>query len=85
MATITINITDEEEKLLLTEISDIHGWTENFLKVKISKVRDRTIEEYTEFNPKKISLDKKIELTSKMKLEKGKDVRAGRALGANLT
>ena len=74
MLTITIGsksftLTDEEEKALLTDMEDIAEWVENFLRNKVRQVMDRVIEEHTEYNPRRLDLERKREIISGLKLK----------------
>ena len=74
MLTITIGsksfiLTDEEEKVLLTDMVDIAEWVENLLRNKVRQVMDRVIEEHTEYNPRRLDLERKRKIISGFKLK----------------
>jgi len=74
MLTITIGqksftLTDEEEKALLTDMVDIAEWVENLLRNKARQVMDRIIEEQTEYNPKRLTPERKREIIASLKLK----------------
>ena len=74
MLTITIGqksftLTDEEEKVLLTDMVDIAEWVENLLRNKARQVMDRIIEEQTEYNPRRLTPERKREIIAKLKLK----------------
>ena len=74
MLTITIGqksftLTDEEEKALLTDMVDIAEWVENLLRNKARQVMDRIIEEQTEYNPRRLTPERKREIIAKLKLK----------------
>ena len=74
MLTVTIGsrsftLTDEEEKALLTDMVDIAEWVENLLRNKARQVMDRIIEEQTEYNPRRLTPERKREIIAKLKLK----------------
>jgi len=74
MLTITIGqksftLTDEEEKALSTDMVDIAEWVENLLRNKARQVMDRIIEEQTEYNPRRLTPERKREIIAKLKLK----------------
>lgn len=74
MLTITIGsksftLTDEEEKVLLTDMVDIAEWVENLLRNKARRVMDRIIEEHTEYNPRRLDHDRKRQIIAGLKLK----------------
>ena len=74
MLTITVGnrsflLTDEEEKALLTDMVDIAEWVENLLRNKARQVMDRIIEEQTEYNPRRLTPERKREIIAKLKLK----------------
>lgn len=74
MLTITIGqesftLTDEEEKVLLTDMVDIAEWVENFVRDKARKVMDRLVAEHTEYNPAKLDPDRKRQIMVSLKLK----------------
>jgi len=74
MLTITIGtksftLTDEEEKALLTDMVDIAEWVENLLRNKARQVMDRIIEEQTEYNPRRLTPERKREIIGKLELK----------------
>jgi len=74
MLTITIGqksftLTDEEEKVLLTDMVDIAEWVENLLRNKARQVIDRIIEEQTEYNPRRLTPERKRQIIAKLKLK----------------
>ena len=74
MLTITIGfksftLTDEEEKALLTDMEDIYKWVKNLVENKVRQVMDRIIEEHTEYNPRRLTPERKREIIAKLKLK----------------
>jgi len=74
MLTITIGsksftLTDEEEKALLTDMEDIYKWVKNLVENKVRQVMDRIIEEHTEYNPRRLTPERKREIIGKLKLK----------------
>ena len=74
MLTITVGqksftLTDEEEKALLTDMVDIAEWVENLLTNKARQVMDRIIEEHTEYNPRRLTPERKREIIAKLELK----------------
>jgi len=79
MLTITIGqksftLTDEEEKALLTDMVDIAEWVENLLRNKARQVMDRIIEEYTEYNPRRLDLERKRKIIAGLELKTAKEM-----------
>jgi len=64
-----ITLTDEEEKALLTDMVDIAEWVENLLRNKVRQVMDRIIEEQTEYNPRRLTPERKREIVAKLELK----------------
>jgi len=78
MLTITIGsksftLTNEEEKALLTDMVDIAEWVENLLRNKARQVMDRIVEEYTEYNPRRLTPEKKREIIKPLRLKTAKE------------
>jgi len=74
MLTITIGqksftLTDEEEKILLTDMLDIAGWVENLIRDKIRRVMDRIIEGHTPYNPGRLSREEKLKIIASLELK----------------
>ena len=74
MLTITIGqksftLTDEEEKALLTDMVDIAEWVENLLRNKVRQVMDRIIEEHTEYNPRRLTPERKRQIIAGLELK----------------
>jgi len=74
MLTITIGfksftLTDEEERALLTDMEDIFLWVKNLVENKVRQVMDRIIEEQTEYNPRRLDLDRKRQIVAGLKLK----------------
>jgi len=74
MLTITIGqksftLTDEEEKALLTDMEDIFLWVKNLVENKVRQMMDRIIEEHTEYNPRRLTPEKKRQVVAKLKLK----------------
>jgi len=74
MLTITVGqksftLTDEEEKALLTDMVDIAEWVENLLRNKVRQVMDRIIEEQTEYNPRRLDLERKRQIVAGLELK----------------
>jgi len=73
MLTITVGsksftLTDEEEKVLLTDMEDIFLWVKNLVENKVRQVMDRIIEEQTEYNPRRLDRDRKRQIVKGLKL-----------------
>ncbi|RLB06415.1 MAG: hypothetical protein DRG83_00095 [Deltaproteobacteria bacterium] len=62
-------LTDEEEKALLTDMEDIYLWVKNLVENKVRQVIDRIIEEQTEYNPRKLTPERKREIIAPLKLK----------------
>ena len=60
MKQFTIEITEEEHKALDATILDIQEWTQHAIKDKARKCIDRLVEEHSDKNPKRMSLEDKI-------------------------
>ena len=74
MLTITIGsksftLTDEEEKALLTDMEDIFSWVKNLVENKVRQVMDRIIEEQTEYNPRRLTPERKREIIASLELK----------------
>ncbi len=74
MLTITIGqksftLTDEEEKALLTDMEDIYKWVKNLVENKVRQVMDRIIEEHTEYNPRRLTPERKREIIASLELK----------------
>lgn len=54
MKKIILEITDEEERILLSEMVDVKLWLAGLLRAKIQQVTGRLIEEHTDRNPRKL-------------------------------
>ncbi len=65
----TITVTDEEDKVLKTELPDPQGWAQHALKNKARKITDRIIEANTDRQPKKVPVEEKASLIRDMTLE----------------
>lgn len=68
MKTYTIEITDEEDIVLRSWLEDPQQWLEDAFNNKIRKRIDASIEEETNFNPKKMAHDDKLTELSKIAL-----------------
>ena len=75
---IIINITEDEEKILKTDIADIEEWLNNFVRVKINSLCHRYILEMTDKRPDRMSYEDKIKevvkLNIKSAIEKNKEI-----------
>jgi len=74
MLTITVGqksftLTDEEEKALLTDMEDIFLWVKNLVENKVRQVMDRIIEEQTEYNPRRLTPERKREIIASLELK----------------
>jgi len=74
MLTITVGqksftLTDEEAKALLTDVQDPFLWVKNLVENKVRQVMDKIIEEHTEYNPRRLALDRKREIIAGLKLK----------------
>jgi len=69
----TVEITEEEFKALEATILDIQEWTQHAIKNKARKCIDRLVEEYSDKNPKKMSLDDKLEFVKNSNLIKKRE------------
>ena len=65
----SFTLTDEEEKALLTDMEDIFLWVKNLVENKVRQVMDRIIEEQTEYNPRRLTPERKREIIAKLKLK----------------
>jgi len=65
----SFTLTDEEEKVLLTDMVNIAEWVENLLRNKVRQVMDRIIEEQTGYNPRKLDLNQKKQIVAGLKLK----------------
>jgi len=65
----SFTLTDEEERVLKTDMADIAEWVENFVRDKARKVMDRLVAEHTEFNPAKLDTDRKRQVIAGLKLK----------------
>ena len=76
MKQFTIEITEEEHKALDATILDIQEWTQHAIKDKARKCIDRLVEEHSDKNPKRMSLEDKIKfirIVIKLRREKNED------------
>ena len=64
-----INLTEEEEKALLTDMISIQEWLENAIKNKARQVIDRIVEEVSDKQAKKIPVEEKLSIIRNAKLE----------------
>jgi len=69
----SFTLTDEEEKALLTDMVDIAEWVENLLRNKVRQVMDRIIEEHTEYNPRRLTPERKREIIKPLRLKTAKE------------
>ena len=69
----TVEITEEEFKALEATILDIQEWTQHAIKNKARKCIDRLVEEYSDKNLKKMSLDDKLEFVKNSNLIKKRE------------
>lgn len=65
MKQFSIEITDEEFKVLEATILDIQAWAQHALKDKARKCIDRLIDEYSPVNPRLMSESDKLSFISK--------------------
>ena len=57
-----INLTEEEEKALLTDMISIQAWIDNAVHNKARQCIDRVVEEYSDKQAKKISSKEKLQI-----------------------
>lgn len=69
MAKFTVEINDAEEKAMLTDMISIQDWLDNAIHNKARRTIDAIIEQKTDKQFKKISVEEKHHLIMKMKLE----------------
>jgi len=68
-----INLTEEEEKVLKTDMISIQEWIENAIKEKARRTTDRIILEHTDKNPKKILQSERNTIIQDLVLETAKE------------
>lgn len=69
MAQYTITISDEEEKALLTDMISIQTWIDNAIHNKARQCIDKIIEDYSDKQPKKISMVERNQIVRKAKVK----------------
>lgn len=62
-------LSDEEERALLTQMLDIAEWLENFVRHRARVAMDEAIEEYTEYNPRKLTDEQKRQVVASLPLK----------------
>ena len=67
---LVIYMTDEEQKILETDIADIKEWVENFIRTKINTLCHRYILEMTDRRPDRMSYSEKIRLVNSLGLKR---------------
>ena len=65
----SFTLTDEEEKVLLTDMEDIFLWVKNLVENKVRQVMDRIVEEHTEYNPRRLDPDRKRQIVAGLELK----------------
>ena len=73
MPDITVTIPDNIFKILEWDIYEVQGWLQNDISEKVRRLVDRIIEQDSALNPKRLSVEQKIELIKKTKLETAKE------------
>ena len=70
---IIIIMTDEQQRILESDIVDITAWIENVWKNKLRKVGDSIVLKHTSYQPKKLSVVEKDHLIKNIVLDQAKD------------
>lgn len=60
MPGIILNITDEEERILLSNMVDPEAWLNNCLDNKLRQVSDKLVLETSTYNPNKLNPSEKL-------------------------
>jgi len=69
----TIQIDDEDQRVIETDCYSFIDWLENAAREKVRRVRDRIILDRTDKNPQKISFGEKKNLVKDIPLELAKE------------
>ena len=69
---ITIHITEDERKILETDILNIGDWVDNLIKAKINSLCRRYILEYTDKRPDRLSYYDKVRIVSELDIKSAK-------------
>lgn len=78
MKEFTVQITDEEEKALLTDMLSIENWLSNAIHNKARQCMDKIILDHSDRQPSKVSASERAEIVRKARVESA----AERMLGA---
>ena len=68
MANYNIEISEDNRKILHSDIVDIQKWLQNFVDNKIRQTCDNLIVEHTDRQPKKMTKDEKRALLKNLKI-----------------
>jgi len=74
MKTIIIELTEEQEKTLLTDMINIEDWILNALNEKIRRTADIIIEKNTDKSPQKITIEDKLTIISNLNLKTAEEM-----------
>ena len=73
MATITILMTDEEVRVLESDLIDIEAWIDNVWRNKLRLVEHSIIKEYTDYRPGRLSPNRQKALIADIVLKTARE------------
>lgn len=73
MPQFTVIVSEEELKALEWDIYDVQEWIQNAISEKARRAIDILVEQKTDRNPRKVTLDGKLALVRAMTLETAKE------------
>jgi len=71
MGEYTVTLSQEQEKALLTEMVSIQDWLANAIQNKARQCIDKVVEEYSDKQPSKISVQAKLQIVRDANVKTG--------------
>lgn len=65
----TVDLLEEEEKALLTDMLSIQGWLDNAIHEKARRCIDQLVQDYSDKQPQKLALEEKLRIVKEAKVK----------------